>query len=76
MEGAQVVAEKIQEIVRTSPNFEHPITVSMGISVLSRASISADTLVEEADMALYEAKQTGRNRVCVFERSSNRKKTN
>jgi diguanylate cyclase (GGDEF)-like protein len=69
LEGAQIVAEKIQEVIRTSPGFEHPITVSMGISALSGANIKAETLVQEADLALYEAKQTGRNHICIFERS-------
>jgi len=67
MEGALIVAEKIQEIISKSPEFEHPITVSMGISVSSEeGDIDPKTLVKEADLALYEAKQTGRNRICVF----------
>jgi diguanylate cyclase (GGDEF)-like protein len=74
-EGAQIVAEKIQEVMRTSPDFEHPITVSIGISALSGVDVDAKTLVKEADLALYEAKQTGRNRICVFERLINEKKT-
>jgi diguanylate cyclase (GGDEF)-like protein len=74
VEGAQFVAEKIREVIQTSPDFGHPITVSIGISALSGADIKAETLVKEADLALYEAKQTGRNRICVFERSINEKK--
>ncbi len=74
MEGAQIVAEKTQEIIRTCLDFEHPITVSMGISVLTRASVEVETLVKEADMALYEAKQTGRNRICIFKRSEDPEK--
>jgi len=74
VEGAQIVAEKIQEVIHTSSDFEHPITVSIGISALSGADIKAETLVEEVDLALYKAKQAGRNCICVFERSINEKK--
>lgn len=70
MEGAQIVAKKIQQVISTSPNFEHPLTVSMGISAWAGVDINAEILVKEADLALYEAKQTGRNRICAFERSS------
>ena len=69
VDGAQIVAEKIREVIRTSLDFEQPITVSMGISALSGAAIKAETLVKEADLALYEAKQAGRDRICIFERS-------
>lgn len=72
--GARIVAERIRQVVRTSPNFEHPITVSMGISSLSRTNARAETLIKEADMALYEAKQSGRDRVCVFDKSKNNTK--
>lgn len=72
--GAQIVAEKIQEVIRASHGLEHPITVSIGISALSGTDVDAQTLVKEADLALYQAKQTGRNRICIFERP--RQKTN
>ena len=74
MKGAQIVAAKIQEVIHTAPYIEHPITVSMGISALSGEDIDAKTLVKEADVALYEAKQKGRNRICVFETSTNKTK--
>jgi diguanylate cyclase (GGDEF)-like protein len=68
-EGAQIVAEKIQLTIRASSYFEHPITVSMGISALSGAELNTESLVKQADLALYEAKQKGRNCICVFEGS-------
>ncbi len=42
------------------------ITVSVGLSV-SGPETTADDLVREADLALYEAKRTGRNRFCFFD---------
>jgi diguanylate cyclase (GGDEF)-like protein len=65
-EGALIVAEKIQENILNSTSFENPITVSMGISTLTQANTKAEEIVKEADLALYEAKQTGRNRICIF----------
>jgi diguanylate cyclase (GGDEF)-like protein len=69
MEGAQIVAEKIQNVIRMSTVFEYPITVSIGISASSSIDINAELLVRQADLALYEAKQKGRNRICIFEGS-------
>lgn len=66
--GYSVLAGKTPEAHPHSPGFEHPITVSMGVSVLSGADVEAEMLVKEADLALYQAKQTGRNRICIFER--------
>jgi diguanylate cyclase (GGDEF)-like protein len=66
-DGAQTVAEKIQDVIRSSSTFEHPITVSIGISALSGLDLDAESLIKQADLALYEAKQKGRNRICIFE---------
>jgi diguanylate cyclase (GGDEF)-like protein/PAS domain S-box-containing protein len=40
-------------------------TISIGISVYPEYGTTADELIGAADQALYEAKQTGRNRVCL-----------
>ncbi len=40
------------------------ITVSVGISIYPEQNPNLDTLKGEADIALYKAKQSGRNKVC------------
>jgi diguanylate cyclase (GGDEF)-like protein/PAS domain S-box-containing protein len=42
-------------------------TVSIGVSTFSGTNASIETLLNHADQALYQAKSTGRNRVCVYE---------
>lgn len=42
-------------------------TVSIGITTLAGASSNIDTLLSQADQALYEAKHSGRNKVCAYE---------
>jgi diguanylate cyclase (GGDEF)-like protein/PAS domain S-box-containing protein len=41
------------------------VTISIGISVYPDYGTTADELIGAADQALYEAKQTGRNKVCL-----------
>lgn len=47
----------------------HPLSVSIGISSITESTGEKDilTLVREADLALYQAKRQGRNRVKHFE---------
>lgn len=66
---AQTIAERLRLRIATEP-FEVgrealrlSVTASVGLSALSRASETADLLLKRADMALYEAKNSGRNRV-------------
>ena len=40
-----------------------PVTVSVGLATCSNGSIDASALLKEADVALYRAKNLGRNRV-------------
>ncbi len=40
------------------------ITVSTGISVFPDDGVDIESLIELADKALYNAKESGRNRVC------------
>jgi diguanylate cyclase (GGDEF)-like protein len=44
-----------------------PITMSFGVAELGDTIDSAEELVEQADRALYRAKNTGRNRICLAE---------
>jgi diguanylate cyclase (GGDEF)-like protein len=41
------------------------LTVSIGVTTLKNKDTSIDMLLNQADKALYEAKKTGRNKVCV-----------
>jgi len=41
-------------------------TISAGISKIN-SSDTVDSLLNRADLALYEAKETGRNKVCIKE---------
>ena len=66
-EGAQIVADRITAAIGASGPLQHPLTVSMGISILHGANVEAGALVQRADRALYEAKRGGRNKVRVFD---------
>jgi diguanylate cyclase (GGDEF)-like protein len=39
--------------------------VSIGVTTLHDKNANLDMLFHQADQALYEAKEAGRNRVCV-----------
>jgi diguanylate cyclase (GGDEF)-like protein len=62
------VAEGVRRLIEQA-TFEHraariEVTISLGVATLSMGGSDPSTLVEAADRALYEAKRTGRNRVC------------
>ena len=49
-----------------SENVTHRCTASIGLLVFNGGTATADALLEQADAAMYQAKQAGRNRVhCV-----------
>jgi diguanylate cyclase (GGDEF)-like protein len=67
-EGAQVVADKILEVIRHGrfAGDDGPalsLTVSVGIATYEEGGTTADQLIRAADLAMYRAKQAGRDRV-------------
>lgn len=64
--GACLLAERIRKVVEGLPchcsGADIPVTISAGVSTL-RADDTALTLFDQADQALYLAKQSGRNQV-------------
>jgi len=71
--GALAVAEQIRAAIAhgqirtpTAGKLVGAITVSAGVAIAASGD-SLETALERADGALYEAKRSGRNRVCVAE---------
>ena len=69
MPAAAVAAERLRHAVSAEPFILHPsgtplpVTVSIGVAVLSKSADTVETLLKRADDALYAAKNGGRNRV-------------
>jgi diguanylate cyclase (GGDEF)-like protein len=64
-EGALVVAERLRSrIEKTVVPGVGCITASIGVATFPLDASSRELLVTTADRALYQAKRTGRNRVC------------
>jgi len=67
---AMNVAERIRTTVETHEFITREknairITVSIGVSCFPETTSIEEKLIEQADIALYTAKRSGRNRVCV-----------
>jgi len=65
------VAERVRQMVAHAEvaverGLPVHFTLSIGVATLVGANTNIDTLLGQADGALYEAKRAGRNRVCVF----------
>ena len=64
-EGALQVAERLRErFEQTELPGVGRVTASFGVATFPAHAVSRDHLVAAADRALYDAKRTGRNRVC------------
>lgn len=65
--GASRVAEKMRAAVASNPAFKRAITISLGITTPNeKEDCLAETIIKQADAALYEAKRQGRDRACIF----------
>ena len=68
LEGARILGERLRVAVEEE-RFEHdgkviPVTVSIGAAVESKVD-DAQAFIAAADAAMYDAKRSGRNRVCI-----------
>ncbi len=75
VEKAQLQAERVRTQFDGIPiavgELRLPVTISLGVAAWSAPSpgLSGPALLERADAALYQAKDSGRNRVCVARES-------
>lgn len=70
---AKNAAERIRIMVEsqefdTRSNDKIRITVSIGVACYPETTAAEEKLIEQADIALYNAKRTGRNQVCVAQK--------
>ena len=73
LEVAEVLGERLRESIENAvlapPNEEHPdikATISIGIAGLENVMANNEKFIQCADIALYDAKEGGRNRVVVY----------
>ncbi len=72
IDGAALIAEKLRRKVEglalphnysTTANY---VTISLGVAgIVPAVDSDPDTLIKQADAALYESKESGRNRYCL-----------
>jgi hypothetical protein len=68
---AEIVAEKLraalsQPYILGADDTEYFGTASIGVTLFGGQTEPAEILMKQADMALYQAKDAGRNAICFF----------
>lgn len=71
LEETRIVAERIRTVTAET-SFAEGIhfTLSAGIAALSDCGSDFTQLLRQADLAMYRAKKSGRNRVCTYDAGS------
>ncbi|MCU1677830.1 MAG: hypothetical protein JWM93_2588 [Frankiales bacterium] len=69
--GAQLVARSLVEDLRGYARAHRdgplrPVTASIGVAVVGAGRLSADELMTQADLAMYDAKEAGRDQHAVY----------
>ena len=70
LDSAVAAGERLRKLVAdyvvTAGGERIAVTISVGASNCHAATAGIEELIKQADLALYEAKRTGRNRVCRY----------
>jgi diguanylate cyclase (GGDEF)-like protein len=70
-ESATLFAERIRTTIEgMSRSFESTVTASIGIALGNMKSANYDELYKQADIALYSAKNQGRNKVLLYSKEN------
>lgn len=68
-EQIQDCAERVRSAIASAPVMVHssriPVTISIGATVASRGAITETVILAAADVALYQAKNSGRNQAVL-----------
>ena len=71
--GPELVVERVLEVLRqpvsVSGSSARPLVITASIGLAMGQRVNADQLLRDADLALYEAKATGKDRYVLFEAS-------
>ncbi|MCK5686322.1 diguanylate cyclase [bacterium] len=70
-EGAMILAERIRKRIEDTTKYganELSVTISLGVSSFNceTPATSFEEMIKQADLALYKAKDTGRNKTVLF----------
>ncbi|MDX8407075.1 MAG: GGDEF domain-containing protein, partial [Mariprofundaceae bacterium] len=71
LEVAERIRSSIEEHVMRDEMGEFNITISIGVAMYPDNGSELDECIHHADTALYEAKETGRNKVVRFDYTKN-----
>ena len=63
---AMEVAERLRSAIADQPWPHRKVTASLGVATTGHSTPNAAALVDQADRALYQSKQAGRNQVTLY----------
>lgn len=69
IQEAQIFAKKLMDVIKPTYKIEEHhlyISASIGISIIDDPKIDANIFLKEADIAMYEAKNQGRDGIILF----------